>query len=68
MKCPKCVGKLQEKNIEVEEIREDGKDKKRYYLTVDQCFVCGGVWFDKGELNRYNRSFFGWYSKLWFII
>jgi Zn-finger nucleic acid-binding protein len=38
MSCPKCVGKLQEKNIE---------DYK-----VDVCFICEGLWFDAGELEK----------------
>lgn len=24
-----------------------------YTLELDKCFVCGGVWFDKGELDKY---------------
>ncbi len=38
MDCPKCVGKLREKNV------EDCK--------VDVCFVCEGIWFDSGELEK----------------
>ncbi len=38
MNCPKCLGKLQEKIV------EDCK--------VDVCFVCEGIWFDNGELEK----------------
>ncbi|MBN2344195.1 MAG: zf-TFIIB domain-containing protein [Deltaproteobacteria bacterium] len=37
--CPRCTnGKLEE--IEVDEI------------LIDRCVVCGGVWFDQGELTQ----------------
>ena len=59
MDCPKCNGKLQTTSISVEEIskRKDlqGADLE-YSLDVDQCFVCGGVWFDKAELETYLRK------------
>ncbi|MFH1414961.1 MAG: zf-TFIIB domain-containing protein [Elusimicrobiota bacterium] len=59
MKCPKCVGKLQKKEIKVYE--QKGSDKSKdsygsYGLEVDQCFVCKGVWFDKGEFEKYNTD------------
>ena len=38
MKCPKCVGKLQEKSVEK--------------IKIDACYVCEGIWFDKGELEE----------------
>ena len=38
MDCPKCVGKLQEKLIE------------NYKVNV--CWVCEGIWFDAGELDK----------------
>ena len=25
-------------------------------LEIDQCFVCGGVWFDRGELDKYTTE------------
>ena len=37
MKCPKCVGNLEEKPLE--------------HITVNACFVCEGIWFDAGELE-----------------
>jgi Zn-finger nucleic acid-binding protein len=59
MDCPKCNGRLQNTTISVEEMskRKDlqGADLE-YELEVDQCFVCGGVWFDKGELDTYLRE------------
>ena len=39
MDCPKCVGKLKEITV-----------GKKNAITVDQCFACGGLWFDKNEL------------------
>ncbi|MCF7908669.1 MAG: zf-TFIIB domain-containing protein [Candidatus Omnitrophica bacterium] len=36
--CPKCLGKLEEKNVE--------------NVKVDICWVCEGVWFDRGELEK----------------
>src|SRR3990167_11063713 len=38
MDCPKCVGKLEHKNAE--------------NVEVDVCFVCEGIWFDAGELEK----------------
>jgi hypothetical protein len=38
MNCPKCVGKLQEKEL-------NG-------IKVDVCYICEGIWFDKGELEE----------------
>lgn len=56
MDCPKCLGKLQRREVSfvatsgVSELQGAGV---KYELHLDQCFVCGGVWFDKGELNKY---------------
>lgn len=45
MNCPKCrTGKLQTLTL---------KTKQGSPLHVDQCSICGGVWFDHGELDRY---------------
>jgi Zn-finger nucleic acid-binding protein len=38
MNCPKCPGKLQKQFIED--------------IEVDSCFVCEGIWFDAGELDK----------------
>ncbi|MFH0877238.1 MAG: zf-TFIIB domain-containing protein [Candidatus Omnitrophota bacterium] len=38
MNCPKCVGKLEKKEIEG--------------IEIDACFVCEGIWFDAGELEE----------------
>lgn len=38
MDCPKCVGKLKATKIENE--------------TIDVCWVCEGIWFDDGELEK----------------
>lgn len=37
MCCPKCGGKMAEKKLE--------------NVMVDQCTACGGIYFDKGELD-----------------
>ena len=56
MDCPKCLGKLQEREIISEAssaVPELSAASATFELQVDQCFVCGGVWFDKGELDKY---------------
>jgi len=59
MDCPKCIGKLQKTKIDmnatsdIEELKGAGTSQS---LEIDQCFVCGGVWFDKGELNKYTTE------------
>ena len=41
--CPKCMGELRETAI---------GDKKGNVITVDQCYGCSGIWFDKGEFQN----------------
>ncbi len=59
MDCPKCIGKLQKKEVamyatsSIEELRGAAISQS---LEVDQCFVCGGVWFDRGELDKYTTE------------
>jgi len=56
MNCPKCIGKLQEVSIAVKtasKIKDLQGAGVSYNLTLDKCFVCGGVWCDKGELEKY---------------
>ena len=56
MDCPKCVGKLQRTEIRqtvAHEMPELAGVGTTYELQVDKCFSCGGVWFDKGELDKY---------------
>lgn len=43
MTCPKCSGQ------KLEPVVVDGTE-------VDRCRVCGGVWFDKGELGQTLRQ------------
>ncbi|GAB4160991.1 MAG: hypothetical protein Kow00107_08880 [Planctomycetota bacterium] len=43
MHCPKCGEDL--KTVKVPE----------FHLEIDECPGCGGVWFDKGELERYRQ-------------
>lgn len=38
MNCPKCLGKLEEKIVE--------------NVKTDVCWICEGIWFDKGELEK----------------
>jgi len=38
MDCPKCTGKLEENKLGDE--------------TIDVCWVCEGIWFDRGELKK----------------
>ncbi|MBI5202758.1 MAG: zf-TFIIB domain-containing protein [Elusimicrobia bacterium] len=45
MNCPKCrAGKLQDLKL---------KTKQAKTLELEQCNMCGGVWFDRGELEDY---------------
>ncbi|GLC27358.1 zf-TFIIB domain-containing protein [Roseisolibacter agri] len=41
MRCPRCGGHLQE--------------KEQHRVKIDQCPDCGGVWFDKGELEIFDH-------------
>ena len=57
MNCPKCpVGNLNEVTIRVDNLyrakvlQGEGRTLE---LKLDQCFVCNGVWFDAGELDKY---------------
>ncbi|MFH1593197.1 MAG: zf-TFIIB domain-containing protein [Candidatus Omnitrophota bacterium] len=59
MDCPKCLGKLQKTKInmyETSDIEELKGAVAAKSLEIDQCFVCGGVWFDKGELGKYTTE------------
>ena len=48
MNCPKCkIGKFEEKKVSGLKVK-GGVDS----LVVDQCFACGGVWFDAHELDQ----------------
>ena len=56
MDCPKCVGKLQKTTVTerfTSSIKELQGAAAEYSLELDKCFACGGVWFDKGELDKY---------------
>lgn len=57
--CPKCNGRLGSTKLDVFEIQKEknleGADME-FELEVFQCFVCGGVWFDKGKLETYLRE------------
>lgn len=48
MNCPKCrAGKLQALKL---------RTKVGGLLEVDQCTMCGGVWFDREELSDYLKG------------
>lgn len=55
MDCPKCLGKLSKVELKFHEIAEMPTQKGASITTleVDQCFVCNGIWFDAGELEKY---------------
>lgn len=59
MDCPKCLGRLQKTTIKAYEVHDvkalEGAGLS-YELEVDQCFVCKGVWLDKGELDKYLKE------------
>jgi len=59
MDCPKCIGKLQKKELKIysaHDIKELQGAATSFKLEADQCYVCGGVWFDKGELAKYKTE------------
>jgi len=58
MDCPKCIGKLNKVEIRFHESADmpEQKEVRITILEVDQCFVCNGVWFDAGELEKYIKN------------
>ena len=59
MVCPKCVGKLQKTVVtirKVHDVKELQGAGVSFDLELDQCYVCGGVWFDRGELDKYKAE------------
>ena len=50
MRCPKC-------GMELEEIEFGG-------VQIDECSTCGGIWFDKGELERVKNKGEGFMGRL----
>lgn len=56
MNCPKCVGKLSRIVVRLNEayrsnlLKGEGLTSE---LELEQCFVCKGVWFDAGEIEKY---------------
>lgn len=54
--CPKCIGRLEEVVIQCRTCSDVPSLKgvgASYKLSLDRCFTCGGLWFNKGELDRY---------------
>ena len=46
MICPRCKKLLSNKTI----------IDFKYFLNLDYCSSCGGIWFDKGELTRFEKT------------
>lgn len=44
MNCPKCRGTLQTLKLQTKQGKE---------LELDQCGLCGGLWFDREELGEF---------------
>ncbi len=54
MDCPKCLGKLSPVTVRISEAESRSRGEGAVdRIEVDQCFVCTGVWFDRGELEKY---------------
>ena len=46
MNCPRCETELTNKTI----------IDFKYFLTIDYCRDCGGIWLDNGELTRLEKT------------
>jgi Zn-finger nucleic acid-binding protein len=46
MNCPKCGNVMRERE------REIGAGSTRKIIIIDVCPNCGGIWLDKGELEK----------------
>jgi Zn-finger nucleic acid-binding protein len=46
MNCPKCGNVMRERE------REIGAGSTREIVIIDVCPNCGGIWLDKGELEK----------------
>lgn len=56
MDCPKCIGKLSRTTVKLNEVYRSkllSGEGLTEEIELDQCFVCNGVWFDAGELEKY---------------
>ena len=53
--CPACWSRVDPKNEELRKCPVDGADMKKRLVAdvvvIDVCAKCGGLWFDKGELE-----------------
>jgi hypothetical protein len=57
MDCPKCLGtKLDSVSVPFRDRSIPGPDDTTGKIELDMCASCGGVWFDKDELDRYLDS------------
>jgi Zn-finger nucleic acid-binding protein len=46
MNCPKCGNTMRERE------REIGGGRTAEIVVIDVCPACGGIWLDKGELEK----------------
>ena len=54
MNCPKCGNPMRERE------RDIGEGTTREIVVIDVCPNCGGIWLDKGELEKltaFERSY-----------
>jgi hypothetical protein len=54
MRCPKCLtADLESVAVPFKDRSVPGPDDTIGKIELDVCAACGGVWFDKDELDRY---------------
>ena len=58
--CPACWSRVDPKNEALRKCPVDGTDMKKRLIAdvvvIDACTKCGGLWFDKGELEVIERK------------
>src|SRR3954468_16435874 len=58
--CPECWNKINPANELARKCPVDGIDMKKRLVAdavvIDSCPACGGLWFDKGELEVIERK------------
>lgn len=53
MNCPQCPDKsLEQRRVPYKDRSKPGSDATAE-MALDLCAACGGIWFDKDELDRY---------------
>ncbi|MDP3980580.1 MAG: zf-TFIIB domain-containing protein [Chlamydiota bacterium] len=54
MDCPKCIGRLSKITVQLYTASENPQVRgETLNIDLDQCFACNGIWFDRGELEKY---------------